>query len=197
MNRIILIGNGFDLAHGLKTGYKDFINWFEEQTIKNIFLELITNINNALSLLLLFTAMGKMCENRESIHIHGELNNPQNPIIFGYGDELIERLNDNDYLENMKSIKYLETENYKSLLSFINTDDYQIFVIGHSCGISDRTLLNTLFEHDNCASIKVFYHKKSDGTDNYSDIIRNISRCFNDKVKMREKVVNKSYCEPF
>lgn len=25
MNRIILIGNGFDLAHGLKTGYNDFI----------------------------------------------------------------------------------------------------------------------------------------------------------------------------
>ena len=26
MNRIIIIGNGFDLAHNLKTGYKDFIN---------------------------------------------------------------------------------------------------------------------------------------------------------------------------
>ena len=25
MNRIILIGNGFDLAHGLKTSYTDFI----------------------------------------------------------------------------------------------------------------------------------------------------------------------------
>jgi hypothetical protein len=38
MNRIILIGNGFDLAHGLKTRYADFIDWFWEQeteTIKN------------------------------------------------------------------------------------------------------------------------------------------------------------------
>lgn len=26
MNRIILIGNGFDLAHGLPTRYEDFIN---------------------------------------------------------------------------------------------------------------------------------------------------------------------------
>jgi len=25
MNRLVLIGNGFDLAHGLKTRYKDFI----------------------------------------------------------------------------------------------------------------------------------------------------------------------------
>ena len=28
MNRIILIGNGFDLAHGLKTSYADFIEWY-------------------------------------------------------------------------------------------------------------------------------------------------------------------------
>ena len=28
MNRIVLIGNGFDLAHGLKTKYEDFINWY-------------------------------------------------------------------------------------------------------------------------------------------------------------------------
>ncbi|SFO66063.1 AbiH family protein [Prevotella sp. tf2-5] len=28
MNRIVLIGNGFDLAHGLNTRYEDFINWY-------------------------------------------------------------------------------------------------------------------------------------------------------------------------
>lgn len=28
MNRLILIGNGFDLAHGLKTGYNEFILWY-------------------------------------------------------------------------------------------------------------------------------------------------------------------------
>lgn len=27
-NRLVLIGNGFDLAHGLKTSYKDFIDWY-------------------------------------------------------------------------------------------------------------------------------------------------------------------------
>jgi hypothetical protein len=31
MNRILLIGNGFDLAHKLKTGYSDFINDFWEK----------------------------------------------------------------------------------------------------------------------------------------------------------------------
>jgi hypothetical protein len=30
MNRIILIGNGFDVAHDLKTSYKNFIDWLLE-----------------------------------------------------------------------------------------------------------------------------------------------------------------------
>jgi len=136
------------------------------------------------------------------IHIHGSnRKEDRNPIIFGFGDELdedykiIERLNDNDYLENIKSIKYLDTDNYKRLLEFVNSDNYQIFIMGHSCGTSDRTLLNTVFESKNCASVKVFYHNKGDNKDNFSDIIKNISRNFNDKALMRDRVVNKTYCE--
>lgn len=135
-------------------------------------------------------------------HIHGELGNDKNPIIFGYGDELdedykeISKLNDNDYLKNIKSIRYLETDNYRKLLSFIDSAPFQIYIMGHSCGNSDRTLLNTLFEHKNCVSIKPFYHQKDDGTDNYIEIIQNISRNFNDMRLMRDRVVNKTYCRP-
>lgn len=136
------------------------------------------------------------------IHIHGKLKDQNNPIIFGYGDELdedylkIEKLNQNEYLENIKSIKYSETDNYRRFLEFIESDTYQVCIMGHSCGTSDRTLLNTLFEHDNCVSIKPYFHAKKDGTNNYSELIRNISRNFNDKRKMRERVVNKTYCDP-
>lgn len=142
----------------------------------------------------------------EIIHIHGELNNPSNPIIFGYGDELednykkLENLQDNNYLENIKSIKYLETDNYKKILDFINSDKYQIIILGHSCGNSDRTLLNTLFEHENCVSIKPYYYQYKEGEvikDNYSEIVRNISRSFTDKKSMRDKVVNKTYTDWF
>ena len=31
MNRLVLIGNGFDLAHGFHTSYKDFICWYWKQ----------------------------------------------------------------------------------------------------------------------------------------------------------------------
>ncbi|MDP4203301.1 MAG: AbiH family protein [Bacteroidota bacterium] len=145
---------------------------------------------------------------QEIIHIHGELGNPKNPIIFGYGDELeenyskLENLQDNDYLENIKSIRYLETDNYKKMLSFIDSDKYQVIIMGHSCGNSDRTLLNTLFEHKNCVSIKPYYYKYKDQQtgeikDNYSDIVRNISRSFTNKKSMRDKVVNKIYTDWF
>ena len=145
--------------------------------------------------------------NSEIIHIHGELDNKKNPIIFGYGDELeenyqkLENLQDNAHLENIKSVKYLETDNYKRMLNFINSDKYQVIILGHSCGNSDRTLLNTLFEHENCVSIKPYYFQytndKGEIKDNYSDIVRNISRSFTDKKSMRDKVVNKTYTDWF
>ncbi|MDF2931334.1 MAG: hypothetical protein K0R36_665 [Chryseobacterium sp.] len=137
-----------------------------------------------------------------TIHIHGQLDNDDNPIIFGYGDELddhypqIEKLNDNDFLENMKSIHYSKTNNYKKLLNLLESGVFQVYVMGHSCGNSDRTLLNTIFEHNNCASIKIFYYQQSDTKDNYLDIYKNISRNFNDKTKLRDRVVNKQFCEP-
>lgn len=37
MNRIIIIGNGFDLAHNLKTGYKDFINDYWDTVEEGIY----------------------------------------------------------------------------------------------------------------------------------------------------------------
>lgn len=138
----------------------------------------------------------------EIIDIHGLLNNERNPIIFGYGDELdddykrIEKLQDNDFLENIKSVRYHETGCYRKLLGFIESEPYQVITMGHSCGNSDRTLLNTLFEHRNCISVKVCYHQREDGTDDYSQLIRNLSRNFNDKAAMRDKVVNKEYCLP-
>lgn len=33
MNRLVIIGNGFDMAHGLKTSYMDFINWYWNQRV--------------------------------------------------------------------------------------------------------------------------------------------------------------------
>jgi hypothetical protein len=163
-----------------------------------------TNIENIFFLVFNYTHIIQSYAKDKSIdfaYIHGELQNANNPIVFGYGDEVdenysqIERTGNNDYLKNIKSFKYFNSDIYKNFVRFINSGCYQVFVMGHSCGISDRTLLHTLFEHDNCKSIKVFYHKKDD-TDNYNDVVMNISRNFslNKKERMREIVVSKNNC---
>lgn len=133
-------------------------------------------------------------------HIHGDLSDKSN-IIFGYGDELddnyknILKQDNNEYLKNIKSINYLNSTNYREMLSYIESSPYQIYIMGHSCGLSDKTLLNTLFEHDNCVSIKPFYYINNEGFDNYTEIVQNISRNFTDMKLMRDRVVNKTFCE--
>lgn len=140
--------------------------------------------------------------NVEQIHIHGQLNNNKNPMIFGYGDEmdedysLMEKSNINEFLTNIKSFGYLMNSNYQKLISFISSDYYVIEILGHSCNLTDRTLLNMLFEHENCIAIKPYYWEKHDGSDNYLEITQNISRHFNNKTKMRLKIVNKEHCKP-
>ena len=149
-----------------------------------------------------FTANPYICNGISSeIHIHGDISNPDK-MIFGYGDEMdenysdLQNRDDQECLRNIKSIKYLESDNYRNVLAFIGSAPYQIYILGHSCGNSDRTLINTLFEHKNCISIKPYYHQKADGSDNYLDIIQNISRNFTNMKLMRDRVVNKTYCEP-
>ena len=134
-------------------------------------------------------------------HIHGSLAYPKS-VIFGYGDEHddeyqpLMKKNDNEYLRHIKSFRYLEAANYRKMLSFIEMDTYQVCIMGHSCGISDRTLLKTLFEHKNCVSIKPYYHQKDAEKDDYWDIVCNIARNISDPSLMRDRVVIKEHCEP-
>jgi hypothetical protein len=173
-----------------------------EQTIEQMGIApqntLALNFNYTPTFEKLYASYAKL----EIINIHGELNNPDNPMVFGYGDELdddykeIEKTNDNDFLENIKSVAYGNTDNYRRLLEFLQLGHYQVFIIGHSCGNSDRTLLNEIFEHSNCISVRQFYHERGDGTDDYSNVYKNISRNFNNKRNLRDIVVNKKYCKP-
>lgn len=149
-----------------------------------------------------YTGTAKMYDgnNIELNFIHGDLEHPEN-IIFGYGDELDKNYqdildkNNNEFLRNVKSVKYLETRHYHELLEFLMSAPFQVFIMGHSCGNSDRTLLNTVFEHENCVSIKPFYHKWDDGRDNYLELVQNISRNFTNMKLFRDRVVNKEQCK--
>lgn len=65
--------------------------------------------------------------NADIIHIHGELNNENNPIIFGYGDErdetydVLEKANIPNVFTHIKSFDYFKTNNYARLLAFLES----------------------------------------------------------------------------
>jgi hypothetical protein len=130
-------------------------------------------------------------------YIHGSVNNENNPPIFGFGDEFDKRFKEfedegnNELFKHIKSFGYLKTSNYSNLTRFLEIEPFQVQVYGHSCGLSDRTMFKEIFEHQNCLSIKLFYHQKEDCSDDYTEKTYELYRHFSDKNSMRKKIVDK------
>ena len=135
------------------------------------------------------------CVDTQINYIHGKLEANSNPLIFGYGDEYnksyleFEDLKKKELLKHIKSFGYFKTSNYHNLIRFIEEDNFQVYILGHSLGLSDRTMLKQIFEHDKCKSIKFFYHKLSETQNDYTDKTFDISSHFSDKALMRKKIV--------
>lgn len=127
--------------------------------------------------------------------IHGSLCKKHGDPIFGFGDEFnkkyveFEDKNNNELFKHIKSFDYLKNENYHSLIRFIESNEFQIHIYGHSCGISDRTMLNQIFEHTNCKSIKIFYYENNKNENDFTNKTYEISRHINDKTLLRKKLV--------
>jgi len=127
--------------------------------------------------------------------IHGDLNGFKAQPIFGFGNEKdkkyleFEDENNNELFRHIKSFEYHKSQNYFDLIRYIDSENFQVHIYGHSCGLTDRTMLNNIFEHTNCKSIKIFYYKNGQGNDDFVNKTFEISRHFNDKGLMRKKIV--------
>lgn len=142
------------------------------------------------------------------VKIHGELKAKHNPIIFGYGDEIDESFNkiestgNNQFLKQIKSIAYQKNNNYQKLTTHLESGPFDVLILGMSCGLSDRTMLKMIFEHENCIYIKPYFYEweneNGEKENNYSDIVSDISRHFSleNKGLMRNRVVVESECQP-
>lgn len=164
-----------------------------EKTSFNDVMFLIFNYTNTIDLYLNSLNMNSY----KVIYIHGQLSNPENPIIFGYGDEMdeyyskIESLNLNEFLKNMKSFSYFKTNNYQALNHFLNKSAFTVSIMGHSCGLSDRVLLSSIFSNKNCVRIRIYYYLKAMNQNDYFEKTQEISRHFplTDKNRMRNLIV--------
>ena len=135
--------------------------------------------------------------NHEVINIHGTLSNP-NSLIFGYGDDSHKRYADledsvdDEYLINIKSHMYNSDDNYEKLINFIEGNEFEVYIVGHSLGLSDRVLLKAIFENKYCTKVRL-YHRGN--LENHFKKRIALSRHFSDKIAYRNKteVFNPEY----
>jgi len=130
-----------------------------------------------------------------TIHIHGKLQDESNPIIFGYGDDnsdeyrRLENQQNDEVLQNFKTFQYLRTDVYHQLMGILDNSNNGLYIqlLGLSCGLTDKTLLRTIFYHQNVKRIEVCYH--DDKEQNFYLKLFNVARIMDSKEQMRNKVV--------
>ncbi len=129
----------------------------------------------------------------KKIYFHGKLDSTTNPIVFGYAashDEsrkLIEK-NNNEFMKNIKKHLYKRSENEALLTKYLKDHIHiDVSILGHSCGLSDKLILNQILTDENVETIRTFYFEKYE---NYFDTIVNIDRIMNDDDKFRKRIVD-------
>ena len=133
-------------------------------------------------------------ENKNVIHIHGELGKLDNPIIFGYAadDEEsrgLSKKKDNEYLRNIKKICYKETNKIVTLEKYITQAEVlKVCVFGHSCGESDKLILNQIFNNEKVKEIRLFFYENAE---QYREQAINIDRIMNNDKNFNNRLVNK------
>ncbi len=91
--------------------------------------------------------------------------------------------NNKEYLRNIKSINYKRTENESLLDDFLSKNTYSqfnIFILGHSCGFSDEHILNKILGNEKVVNIIPLYYKDYD---HYNEVFIIISQILKDEKK--------------
>lgn len=134
-------------------------------------------------------------------HIHGDLKSGN--IVFGYGNDQntdyqeIKDLEIDEFLRYFKTFDYLNNANYDK----INQDaldkfkPYEVYILGHSLGLTDKTLLSEILNSENCKKIRFF--KRSDIISNptliqtnYREMTYAASRILKSEKELRNKIIN-------
>lgn len=151
-----------------------------------------SELNNSKTLVLNFNYTNTVSSylenyrNIKQINIHGELDNENNPMIFGFAasdaeSKILIDMNEEGFMRNIKKLNYLFTNNDKELKSLMDeTRGFDVIILGHSCGVSDRLILNQIFNHKNLKSITPIYYKDREG---YLQATINIDRIIDDYSK--------------
>jgi hypothetical protein len=134
-------------------------------------------------------------------HIHGSLK--EKNIIFGYGNDQnshyqeMKNLEIEDFLHFFKTFDYLDDINYDRIYdeALNKYDEYEVYIIGHSLGMTDKTLISEILNSEKCKKIYLF--KRGDLKDDPKKVKSEFrllnyaaSRILTDEKELRRKVVN-------
>ncbi|MDN3595306.1 AbiH family protein [Zunongwangia endophytica] len=135
-------------------------------------------------------------------HIHGDFSRRED-IVFGYGNDQnseyqeIKSLEIDEFLRYFKTFDYLNNSHYDHLHNeFLNKyENFEVVVLGHSLGQTDKTLLSEIFNSASCKKIHFFKrsdlaHEPSLVRQNFRELGYAASRIINSEADLRNKVVN-------
>lgn len=154
------------------SSYSTFFNLFGSGSQDN----LIVNFNYTDTLEKLYESN---LSNTHVVNIHGALFDDESPIIFGYSADKVQvgsllDKNDNEYLRNIKKYKYKQNYHSRILVHFLEKSKWtNVYIIGHSCSISDKDVLQSIFNNEYVNTIIPFYYNNYS---HYEDTIININR---------------------
>lgn len=124
------------------------------------------------------------------INIHGQCHSDTNPIIFGYAanedqiNGIISKANDKEPLRHIKRFNYAISGEYDKLNDAILSEknvNSELWILGHSCGLSDSLILQRLIEEDKIKKIRFFvYNGKEEFLEKHFNIskLANSTTCF-------------------
>lgn len=140
-------------------------------------------------------------QNIETNYIHGSLDDDH--IIFGYGNDKdpvydeIKNLEIDEFLKHFKPIEYQNHNSYGQLYerALDKFKSYDVLVIGHSLGTTDKTLLSEILNTPKlgkliCCKRKDLEHQPELVQEEFTKLNMKASRIFSDELTKRKKMVN-------
>lgn len=185
----------FEVLKGANLFSKDLNGHCIEGQMRGFASSLLINFNYTNFANQLFNVELK---NGEILQIHGNVENFPNDLIFGYGhrneesryQELLD-LDIDGSLDFLKMFKYVKNKSKPGLdISILDNflqgqHDIMVTIIGHSCGVSDANLLESIFQNKNCKHINICYKDENSWERTAAQILKRIG---NDE-DFREKMM--------
>jgi hypothetical protein len=109
-----------------------------------------------------------------------------------------------ELLKNFKTLKYMQNSNYQKIFTdFLDVvEEYEIAILGHSLGQTDKTLLSEIIDNEKCKKINVYKRRDLENTpidlrNEYNKLVLALMRIMKNEFILRKKVVDFTKAEFF